>query len=147
MRYLYHSHILILVFGILSFGVFSPQTLAQTTTPEANSTSSRPVNWIVNCNNQANAKVLSCAMSQTLLDSKSRQRIASASIVKQAGGFTLVLSLPHGLDLASGVQLSVDGGARNRHAFGVHYMNIFIAFFLGFTTRLFLFLLILIIFS
>lgn len=66
--------------------------------------------WLVTCNNRENAKQLNCSMVQVLSNAQTAQRILSARIASEQGGDQLYLSLPHGLDLPSGVSLSVDGG-------------------------------------
>lgn len=72
--------------------------------------------WLVNCSNQANQNALACAMSQTIFESQSRQRIVTANIFQtEPGRFAMRLLLPHGLDLTKGVTLAVDNGATGQH--------------------------------
>lgn len=67
-------------------------------------------NWIVNCSNQASPDKLNCTMSQTIQTADTRQRVLAATISGGSGSRILVLALPHGLDLPSGVVLGVDTG-------------------------------------
>ena len=67
-------------------------------------------NWIVNCNNRVSPDKLSCSMSQTIHAAKTRQRIATATLVNSTDGLLMVMALPHGLNLLAGVKLSVDEG-------------------------------------
>jgi len=79
--------------------------------------------WIVNCNNQKDQTKLDCTMSQSILQKQSRKRIVAATIAKEGDAFSLVLSLPHGLDLLSGVAISVDDGASGWHPFSTADAN------------------------
>ena len=72
--------------------------------------------WLVTCDNRGNAKQLTCNVSQTISNAQTGQRILSARIAIAQGGERLYLSLPHGLDLQSGVSLSVDGSDATRIA-------------------------------
>ncbi len=72
--------------------------------------------WLVTCDNRGNASQLTCSISQTVSNAQTAQRIVSARIEAAQGQERLFLSLPHGLDLLSGVSLSVDGGASTRIA-------------------------------
>lgn len=72
--------------------------------------------WLVTCDNRGNAKQLACNISQTVSNAQTAQRIVSARIGTVSGQEKLFLSLPHGLDLLSGVSLSVDGGASTKIA-------------------------------
>lgn len=56
-------------------------------------------------------------MSQTIIQSGTRQRIVTARIFKDAQGrHAMRLLLPHGLDFTKGVSLSIDGGNMSRHS-------------------------------
>lgn len=70
--------------------------------------------WLVTCDNRENAKQLNCTMVQVLSNAQTAQRVLSARIANEQGGERLYLSLPHGLDLPSGVSLSIDGGPASK---------------------------------
>ncbi|WP_298822591.1 invasion associated locus B family protein [uncultured Roseibium sp.] len=93
----------------------TPPALAQTkANTEAGKNGS---NWIVNCGNQSGQATRFCTMSQTILETHSRKRIVSATIVKDSGAWAMGLLLPHGLDLTSGVAVSIDDGTATRYPF------------------------------
>lgn len=73
--------------------------------------------WIVNCGNQSGQASEFCTMSQTVLETQSRKRLVSATIVKDSEAWAMGLLLPHGLDLTSGVAVSVDDGTTTRYPF------------------------------
>lgn len=87
-----------------------PQTsIAQTAQAPENAPS-----WSVNCNNNADPARLDCNMSQTIFQKGTGQRIIASSIFKNGDTHAMVLSLPHGIDLPSGVDVFVDQGAAQK---------------------------------
>lgn len=72
--------------------------------------------WFVSCDNGANPKKLTCVMTQSLVQANSQQRIISARIQADAeGNMIMVVSLPHGLDLQSGIKVSIDEENPSEH--------------------------------
>jgi len=66
--------------------------------------------WIVNCSNAASPDILVCSLSVTLLQAGTRQKVLSATVFKGAESPEMASSLPHGLDLLSGIVITVDRG-------------------------------------
>jgi invasion protein IalB len=66
--------------------------------------------WLVSCNNQNDPERLMCEVAQSIVLSEGNRRIATAAFVKPAGAdeMTAVFTLPVGLYLPAGLQLSVD---------------------------------------
>jgi len=95
--------------AITAYASVSQSSIAQTT--EAPS-----VLWGVTCNNNANPNQLTCTMSQTIFQNGTGQRIISASVFKNSGTYGMLLSLPHGIDLTSGVDVSIDEGKAQKFA-------------------------------
>lgn len=72
--------------------------------------------WVVTYDNRANAKKLACVMTQSIVQTESQQRIISARIRSDNDdNIIMLLSLPHGLHLPSGVVVSVDEGDESEH--------------------------------
>ena len=95
--------------AITAFASVSQSSIAQTT-------EATPVLWGVTCNNNANPTQLTCTMSQTIFQKGTGQRVISASIFKNADTHGMLLSLPHGIDLTSGVDVSIDEGKAQKFA-------------------------------
>lgn len=90
---------------LASSALAQTQTGAQQQPGQANAT-----RWIVSCTNQASPNKLACTMSQTIQLADTGQRIVTATITGNDVNSELVLALPHGLDLPSGVVLGIDDG-------------------------------------
>jgi invasion protein IalB len=98
---------LFMLVAIASFASVPHSGIAQTTevaTPK----------WNVNCNNNADPTRLDCTMSQIILQNGTGQRIIASSVFTNGDTYTMVLSLPHGIDLTSGVNVSIDQGAAQK---------------------------------
>jgi invasion protein IalB len=91
---------------ILAAPVFA-QTQAGTQQQPGQANATR---WIVSCTNQASLDKLACTMSQTVQFADTGQRVLTATITGNDENSELVLALPHGLDLPSGVVLGIDDG-------------------------------------
>ena len=65
-------------------------------------------NWRVICNNNADAGVLGCSMSQTVFVENTRQRIVAMEMFVGESGPVAVFALPHGLDIQAGVTILFD---------------------------------------
>ena len=65
-------------------------------------------NWRVICNNNADAGVLGCSMSQTVFVENTNQRIVAMELILGDDGPVAVFALPHGLDLQAGVTILFD---------------------------------------
>lgn len=99
----FHAMVLIPLIGA---GTALAQSASET---EAAAPAAR--NWLVTCDNRADAERLACVAVQTLTQTETRQRIVTARIANGPDGrLYMVLSLPHGLDLPAGVSLSIDDG-------------------------------------
>jgi len=66
--------------------------------------------WLIGCSNQADATVLTCEMSQSIVLTEGNQRLATVAFVKQAGEapVTGVFTLPVGVFLPAGLTILVD---------------------------------------
>ena len=66
--------------------------------------------WLVNCTNTQNSQKLRCQMVQTVQDQKSGKIITRAIVRRddQSSGLSLLLALPHGLNIPFGVHYKVD---------------------------------------
>ncbi|MEM9030617.1 MAG: invasion associated locus B family protein [Pseudomonadota bacterium] len=84
--------------------------LAQTKSAPKQSAAAPKPGWVVNCANSGTGLV--CRAVQTLVVRKTRQRLLGASVQRDPSGkaTTLLLSLPHGLYLPSGLSIQVDKG-------------------------------------
>ncbi len=110
--------VLLLVIGIVALmaGIGLPAS-AQTPewrtgpTPTAKPPKPKTMSWLVNCQNTGEGGTLDCKMSQTIIMKKTSQRILTIVIRKGENekNPSMMLSLPHGLFLPAGVNLSVDG--------------------------------------
>lgn len=94
---------LLMVAAIASFASVPLSGIAQTTEPAT-------PKWNVNCNNSADPTRLDCTVSQIILQNGTGPRIIASSIFTSGNTHTMVLSLPHGIDLTSGVDVTVDQG-------------------------------------
>ena len=67
--------------------------------------------WIVNCNN-AQTDHLICTMSYSLFVAETGQQIISVMVYEQRTDDQLMIrfTLPHGLDLAAGIGITIDEG-------------------------------------
>lgn len=70
--------------------------------------------WVVNCSSGSTGTELQCQVSQNLTESKSGQRVLTVTVRRQQGasGFAMLLALPHGLFLPSGVSYQIDSGQK-----------------------------------
>ena len=76
-----------------------------------------PQPWVVECSsrNSPDGRLI-CQMSQTIVSRENGQRVMAATINKPArdGNPLLLLALPHGISLPSGVNLWVDDAKREQ---------------------------------
>ncbi len=72
-------------------------------------------NWLVNCTNTGADGALQCSMSQSVVLTATGERLLSVTIQKpgEQDDPTMMVTLPHGLFLPAGVQMSVDSEARD----------------------------------
>jgi invasion protein IalB len=70
--------------------------------------------WAVNCSSGSTGTELQCQVSQNLTESKSGQRVLTVTVRRQQGAsdFAMLLALPHGLFLPSGVSYQIDSGQK-----------------------------------
>lgn len=68
-------------------------------------------NWTATCTNQADPDKLACTINQTITVTQTGQRLISMSLQSGQENPSLLISLPHGLRLQSGLGFSVDKGA------------------------------------
>ena len=95
--------------AITTFASVPQSSIAQT--PQAKAPS-----WGVQCNNKAVSSKLACTMALTIFQKGTGKRVISASIYKNASAHSMLLSLPHGINLTSGVDVSVDKGGVTKFA-------------------------------
>jgi len=96
----------------------------ETSVATANTDNTSAPRWLVACNNRSNPALLSCSMSQSVIQNESRQRILTASIFKDTqGGYFMRLLLPHGLDITQGVSLNIDEGSPVKHTINTADVN------------------------
>jgi invasion protein IalB len=69
--------------------------------------------WLVTCSNRVDAGVLNCEFSQSIVLTRDGQRVATASFVRDAGasGLAGVFTVPVGVHLPAGIEMSVDGAS------------------------------------
>lgn len=101
-----------LMFGlaIVSFSTVGVQAQSAVSKPAAKSKTSRFVtsNWTIVCRPGAKFKKMVCELSNAITDVKSKQLLVRA--VVKGEPHQLLMQLPHGLALKSGVFLQVDDG-------------------------------------
>ncbi|WP_246135826.1 invasion associated locus B family protein [Mesorhizobium intechi] len=70
--------------------------------------------WAVNCSSGSATGELQCQVSQNLTEAKTGQRVLTVTVRRDNGngGFAMLLALPHGLFLPSGVGYQVDKGQK-----------------------------------
>ncbi len=70
--------------------------------------------WMVNCSSAGATTDLECQVSQNLTESKTGQRVLTLTVRRQGekGELALLLALPHGLYLPSGVSYQIDSGEK-----------------------------------
>ena len=92
------------------------ETAAQAATAGAPKVGQTFGNWIFQCSAVAQNNTI-CTLSQTLVDGQSKKPIAKFSVGRSGPGSEtrLVVLLPLGLDIASGVSGSVDKGAEFKY--------------------------------
>lgn len=94
---------------------FLAQSVAPALAQDAPAPAQPTAGWTVNCAGAAGQADLVCTLVQTLVVKENGQRVLAAVVVRRQDGLVLNLGLPHGLDLAKGVDLSIDEGERARH--------------------------------
>lgn len=85
--------------------------LAQETSAEEQNISAQETPWQVNCSPVAEGSGLACSMVKSLMINDGKQVLAQAAVVapEAEGAFLLRILAPHGMALADGLVLSVDG--------------------------------------
>ncbi|WP_103257930.1 invasion associated locus B family protein [Tabrizicola aquatica] len=84
------------------------QEAAADAAPTEQNISAQETPWQVNCTPGAEASQLDCSMVKSLVIGQNRQVLAQAAIV--AGDpYVLRILVPHGMSLAAGLRVSVDG--------------------------------------
>ncbi|PBB22776.1 invasion associated locus B family protein [Mesorhizobium sp. WSM4311] len=70
--------------------------------------------WAVNCSSGSATNELQCQVSQTLTEAKTGQRVLTVTVRRDNanGSSAMLLALPHGLFLPSGVSYQVDQGQK-----------------------------------
>ncbi|RNJ44289.1 invasion associated locus B family protein [Mesorhizobium erdmanii] len=70
--------------------------------------------WAVNCSSGSTANELQCQVSQNLTEAKTGQRVLTVTVRRDNanGSFAMLLALPHGLFLPSGVSYQIDSGKK-----------------------------------
>ncbi|WP_284275407.1 invasion associated locus B family protein [Mesorhizobium huakuii] len=70
--------------------------------------------WAVNCSSDSAAGELQCQVSQNLTEAKTGQRVLTVTVRRDNanGSLAMLLALPHGLFLPSGVSYQVDSGKK-----------------------------------
>lgn len=70
--------------------------------------------WAVNCSSDSAAGDLQCQVSQNLTEAKTGQRVLTVTVRRDSanGSLAMLLALPHGLFLPSGVSYQVDSGKK-----------------------------------
>lgn len=68
--------------------------------------------WLINCASGVSSTDLECQASQNLTETKTGQRVLTVRRQGEKGELTLLLALPHGLFLPSGVSYQVDEGEK-----------------------------------
>ena len=92
------------------WGAMSP-SLAQSSGGEA-----AAPRWVVNCSNAVSPDILVCGLSMTLFQAETGQKIVSATIFEGPDSPEMAITLPHGLDLLSGIVITIDQGAGQTYA-------------------------------
>ncbi|MCH8950664.1 MAG: invasion associated locus B family protein [Proteobacteria bacterium] len=95
----------------LALAVISPFALAQ---DQSVAPAQAVPKWLVNCTNTGADGALQCNMSQSVVLTATGARILSVTIQKPGGQDdpTMMVTLPHGLFLPTGVRMSIDSEAR-----------------------------------
>lgn len=109
-----------LIAGAMCFALFAaaPAAFAQEAKPaetkaaEAKQPEGAP--WLVSCSSGGVSTDLECQVSQNLTESKTGQRVLTLTVRRQGekGELALLLALPHGLFLPSGVSYQIDNGEK-----------------------------------
>lgn len=75
--------------------------------------------WSVVCGAASGSEFLICRMTQEVLTRVGRQRLIAVSVNNTASGeIGMRISLPHGVDLTKGVEVSVDNGVAKQLVIG-----------------------------
>lgn len=89
-------------------------SLAQSTTNKSNAQAKPAANaknaWLVTCGSAQTGNELVCRMAQNVIIAKTKQRLLSVVIQPdgKAKNHTMVVAMPHGLNIPKGVDLQVD---------------------------------------
>ena len=82
--------------------------IAQETAPTEQNITAQETPWQVNCTPVADGGGLNCSMVKSLILAQGEQVLAQAAVV-QGDPLVLRILVPHGMALAEGLRLSVDG--------------------------------------
>lgn len=111
--YLANMYVSTILFSLIMG--FASNTFAQTTT--ANSNNEADINsilqpWSIACSATTGSGQLICSMSQVLQDKKTGLRIMSVVISSTLNSEKRIIrtQLPHGIDIVSGLNISIDDG-------------------------------------
>lgn len=101
----------------LALAVISSSGFAQEAKPEVKAAEAKQpeaASWVVNCSSGGATTDLECQVSQNLTEAKTGQRVLTLTVRRQGekGELVLLLALPHGLFLPSGVSYQIDGGEK-----------------------------------
>lgn len=98
--------------ALILFGMAMPASSQEAKPDAAKPADGAP--WLINCASGVSGTDLECQASQNLTESKTGQRVLTLTVRRQGekGELTLLLALPHGLFLPSGVSYQVDEGEK-----------------------------------